>query len=81
MQYLYEDELLVNPTTTRTKYADNKYSEITAVYDSKYGGVISSTDASGNTTDYKYDDYGNIVYRKTDAGEKKNTFMIIATEL
>lgn len=60
MQYLYEDELLVNPTTTRTKYADNKYSEITAVYDSKYGGVISSTDASGNTTDYKYDECGRI---------------------
>ena len=60
MQYLYGDELLVNPTTTRTKYADNKYSEITAVYDSKYGGVISSTDASGNTTDYKYDECGRI---------------------
>ena len=60
MQYLYEDELLVNPTTTRTKYVDNKYSEITAVYDSKYGGVISSTDASGNTTDYKYDECGRI---------------------
>ena len=60
MQYLYEDELLVNPTTTRTKYADNKYSEIAAVYDSKYGGVISSTDASGNTTDYKYDECGRI---------------------
>lgn len=60
MQYLYEDGLLVNPTTTRTKYDDNKYSEITAVDDSKYGGVISSTDASGNTTDYKYNECGRI---------------------
>ena len=58
VQYLYEDEYLLGPTTTRTKYADDTYAETKASYDPKYGGVITSTDAKGNTTTYTYDAMG-----------------------
>lgn len=60
VQYLYEDTYLLGPTKTRTKYADNKYSETSATYDGKYGGILTSSDAKGNTTTYLYDSLGRV---------------------
>ncbi|MBR5236910.1 MAG: hypothetical protein IKW06_06045 [Clostridia bacterium] len=59
-QYAYTDAYGLGATEERIKYADGSYAVTRYTYEPKYGNIIQSVDAMGNTTDYRYDSHGRI---------------------